>query len=296
MAMELSRRGFLGTAQATCGAAALFGITGTSVLGSDRSGGSTENTTENESVAPGFPSQDDEAVEEVVGASHARFDRVKELVTERPALAKASWDWGFGDWESALGAASHMGRKDIAEFLMSHGARPNLFTFAMLGQIEVVKGILEANPGIQRTPGPHGITLLQHARSRLRHDDLSENERAASAKMVEYLESVGDADIGAKSLEITVAQKKIYLGRYAFGFGTDDSLTVKLNRRGLLAIQRGDETSRTIHLVETHTFAPAGAPAVRLRFEVRDGVAQSVTVHDPAPIVKAVRTGGSSHG
>ncbi len=85
-----------------------------------------------------FPSQDPALVRETVAAAHTRIERVRELVEASPALAKAAWDWGFGDWESALGAASHMGRVDIAELLIAHGARPNLFTFAMLGQLDVV--------------------------------------------------------------------------------------------------------------------------------------------------------------
>ena len=82
-----------------------------------------------------FPSQEPALVREVVAASHTRLERVRELVSASPALAKAAWDWGFGDWESALGAASHMGRRDIAELLMGHGARPNLYTHTMLGRL-----------------------------------------------------------------------------------------------------------------------------------------------------------------
>ena len=57
-----------------------------------------------------FPSHDPSTVRDVVAASHVRIDRVRELVEASPALAKAAWDWGFGDWESALGAASHRNR------------------------------------------------------------------------------------------------------------------------------------------------------------------------------------------
>ena len=57
---------------------------------------------------------------EVVGSSHFKFDRLKELVDPRPELAKAVWDWGYGDWEQAIGAASHVGRRDIAEYLMRY--------------------------------------------------------------------------------------------------------------------------------------------------------------------------------
>ena len=40
--------------------------------------------------------------------------RVKELVTTHPHLANAWWDWGFGDWESPLGAAAHTGRRNAS--------------------------------------------------------------------------------------------------------------------------------------------------------------------------------------
>lgn len=112
----LSRRQWMVSApSATLAAAALA-----------RAGGS-KSVSEN-SVHPEFPSHAPATVRELVTASHMNLSRVRELVEASPALAKASWDWGFGDWESGLGAASHMGRRDIAELLISRGARPNVFT------------------------------------------------------------------------------------------------------------------------------------------------------------------------
>ncbi len=227
-----------------------------------------------------FPSHDPAVVREVVAVSHTNIDRLRELVEASPALAKAAWDWGFGDWESALGAASHMGRRDIAELLMKHGARPDLFTFAMLGHREVVKAYVQAMPGIQRTPGPHGITLMSHARSG------GEQARA----VVEHLQSVGDADVEATSLEMTSAQTKVYIGRYSFGKSSADVFEVLTNRRGSLAIKRGARFGRTLNRVEEHGFAPGGASAVRVRFEVKNGRAVALTIHDPTPLVKALRT------
>ena len=227
-----------------------------------------------------FPSHNPATVREVVTVAHAKIDRLRELVEASPALAKAAWDWGFGDWESALGAASHMGRRDIAELLIKHGARPNLFTFAMLGHVAIVKAYVQAMPDIQRTPGPHGITLMSHARS---------GGEPAGA-VVEYLKSVGDADIGATSLDITSAQKKIYIGRYSFGKGDNDAFEVLTNRSGALAIKRGERFGRRLHRVEEHGFAPGGASAVRIRFEIEDGRATALTIHDPTPLVKALRT------
>lgn len=98
-----------------------------------------------------------------VGNAHGDFNRVKELLEQEPALLNAAWDWGGGDWETALGAASHMGRKDIALFLIEKGARMDIFAAAMLGKIEIVQSILTAFPEARHSKGPHGIPLQAHA-------------------------------------------------------------------------------------------------------------------------------------
>src|SRR5512134_2260461 len=100
-------------------------------------------------------------VQDFVGKSHADLEGVKELLVREPALINASWDWGGGDWETGLGAAAHMGRKDIANFLLENGARLDLlFAAAMLGRLEIVTAALEAYPDAINTPGPHGIPLI----------------------------------------------------------------------------------------------------------------------------------------
>lgn len=86
------------------------------------------------------------------------------MLAERPSLANGVWDWGGGDFETALGGASHMGRADIATFLVAHGARIDLFAAAVLGKIEIIRAATAAFPGIHRTPGPHGIPLIAHAK------------------------------------------------------------------------------------------------------------------------------------
>ncbi|MBI5354432.1 MAG: ankyrin repeat domain-containing protein [Chloroflexi bacterium] len=102
-------------------------------------------------------------VEEFVGKAHGDLDRVSELLEREPLLVNSAWDWGGGDWETALGAASHMGRKDIANFLLKNGARIDLFAAAMLGKLEVVKSVLMLYPEAIHVPGPHGIPLIAHA-------------------------------------------------------------------------------------------------------------------------------------
>lgn len=102
-------------------------------------------------------------VQEFVGKAHADLDGVKEMLLREPALINSSWDWGGGDWETALAAAAHMGRRDIAAYLLEHGARLDLFAAAMLGNLDIVKATLETYPDSINIPGPHGISLIAHA-------------------------------------------------------------------------------------------------------------------------------------
>ena len=104
-------------------------------------------------------------VHEFVGNAHGDLNRVRELLAQEPALINASWDWGGGDWETGLGAAAHMGRKDIANFLLEKGARLDLFAAAMLGRLEIVRAALAAYPEALHIPGPHGIPLIAHAQA-----------------------------------------------------------------------------------------------------------------------------------
>jgi len=111
------------------------------------------------------PALDPQTVEKFVANAHGDLDVVRALLEEEPALVNATWDWGGGDWETALGAAAHMGRRDIALFLLERGARMDIFAAAMLGRVEVVRTVLEADPGARDFPGPHGIPLIEHARA-----------------------------------------------------------------------------------------------------------------------------------
>jgi hypothetical protein len=108
---------------------------------------------------------DAELVQAFVSNAHGDLDTVRELLEREPALVNATWDWGGGDWETGLGAAAHMGRRDIASFLLEHGARLDIFAAAMLGETEIVRAMLTAFPPLREAPGPHGIPLLAHAKA-----------------------------------------------------------------------------------------------------------------------------------
>ena len=111
------------------------------------------------------PALELELVQEFVAKAHGDFERIKEMLAQQPSLVNSTWDWGGGDFETALGAASHMGRKDIANFLLEQGARLDLFAAAMLGNLDIVKAALAAYPDAIKIPGPHGISLVAHARA-----------------------------------------------------------------------------------------------------------------------------------
>lgn len=116
------------------------------------------------------------------------LDMVKRLLEKEPALLNATQDWGGGDWESGLGGAAHMGNRAIAEFLLSKGARIDLFCAAMLGQLDVVKGVLTALPSLIDSKGPHGFTLHAHAKAGGKEAE----------KVLDYLQSIKKVDLTPK--------------------------------------------------------------------------------------------------
>jgi hypothetical protein len=109
------------------------------------------------------PALEGNLVREFVGNAHGDLEAVRNALAAQPELVNAAWDWGGGDWETALGAAGHMGRRDIAELLLAHGARLDVFAAAMLGEVDVVRAILAAHPEVREATGPHGIPLRAHA-------------------------------------------------------------------------------------------------------------------------------------
>lgn len=105
-----------------------------------------------------------ELVRSFVGAGHkdANIAQIKEMLDRDPKLVFASHDWGEGDWETALGGASHTGSREMARYLLSRGARIDSFCAAMLAEREVVAALVAANPSVVTSRGPHGYTLLYH--------------------------------------------------------------------------------------------------------------------------------------
>ncbi len=141
--------------------------------------------------APGFnprwqkPQINRLLVQDFVIYAHMDLPMVKKLLDKEPALVNSFMDWGGGDWESALGAASHMGNRDMASFLLERGARMDIFCAVMMGQLDAVKAFLTLQPKLIDAKGPHGFSLHFHAQLAGKDAD----------KMLEYLQSVKKVDL-----------------------------------------------------------------------------------------------------
>jgi hypothetical protein len=229
-------------------------------------------------VDDSFPSQHPALAKEIVGVSHFGLARVKELVHQHPSLAKASWDWGYGDWETALGAASHTGQRAIAELLIENGAPHTLYSATMLGQLDVVKAIIAASPGAQRIRGPHSLSLMVHA--------MKGGPNAAA--VVQFLESLGDADLPLTDGTLAPEERASLEGRYAFGDRPRDRFVVDV-QQNQLGLNRPGGTRRNLFHLGHLEFHPNGAPAVRIRFEREGAKIAALTLSDPDLVVRARR-------
>jgi len=109
-----------------------------------------------------------ELVKEFVVAGHGGkagdLDKVKSMLQDYPNMIFTKYDWGNGDYEAAIEGAGHMGNKEIAEYLIVSGSRVTLFVLTMLGKTELVKPVLEQYPSLIFAKGPHGFTMLHHAK------------------------------------------------------------------------------------------------------------------------------------
>jgi hypothetical protein len=224
---------------------------------------------------------------EVVGVSHFNLDRLKKLVDPRPELANATWDFGFGDWESAIAAGSHVGRIDIVQYLIGKGAAPTLFTHAVMGNFNLVKAVIEAYPGVQKCPGPHGISLLQHAQTGL---DADNGNKTQSKRLVAYLQKLGDAG-GKQYQPVEESEKAQYLGDYLFEDDANNGFSVKLNMRKMLSLGRKGKSGGTLYRMEGHTFSYNGMPSVTVTFNVEADKIVSVTVQEPGLALTARKQG-----
>jgi len=232
------------------------------------------------SAADAFPQQDPSTVKDAVTASHGNVALIRELVERQPALARASIDWGFGDWETCIDAAAHVGNKPIADLLLTHGARPTIFSAAMMGQLDAVKAFVAARPGIQRTLGPHGITLMAHAKA----------GGADAAAVVQYLASLGDADTPSPTQPLDSGERDALAGKYVYGAGPRDHFIIDVQQDRLGIDRPSGPARRFLMHTGNLVFFPSGVPSAKIAFVKEGGRITQLTLADPNLMVTAKRS------
>lgn len=261
MTMQPSRRLFLETLSIVVPVAGVFGTGHPDAASLD--------------VPMLYPTQPPELVQEMVVVAHFNLARVKELIERQPTLAKATWDWGFGDWETALGAASHTGNREIAQLLLTRGAHPTIFSAAMLGQLDVVKGFIAAAPALARTRGPHSISLLAHATA----------GGAQAQPVVDYLKTVEGSNDTPAVQPLSDADAASITGTYTFGPTPADRFEITANK-AQMQIGRPGHYARGLFHLGGLVFCPMGAESVRIAF-TRSADAMLLTIRDPDVVLVA---------
>jgi len=192
-----ARRSFFRTSAAWAGSlavgAGMLQLHGQHVLAQEPASpsGPTESPFERDYEAPGFkpswkkPQINRQLAQDFIIYAHSDLEMTKKLLERQPGLINASIDWGAGDWETALGGASHMGRHEIVEFLLSRGARIDLFCAAMQGQTDAVRSFLTLQPSLIDAKGPHGFGLHFHAQV----------GGEKSKETLDYLQSVKEVEL-----------------------------------------------------------------------------------------------------
>lgn len=106
-------------------------------------------------------------VDEFIDIAHGQkrgsgdnLTKVKGLVTKYPALVHAVHSDGD---ETGIGAAAHMGEREIVQYLLVQGAPLDIATAAMMGWRDKVTGFLRQDSSQVKATGAHGCALLYFA-------------------------------------------------------------------------------------------------------------------------------------
>ncbi|MEQ8907946.1 MAG: hypothetical protein RIC95_02025 [Vicingaceae bacterium] len=231
-----------------------------------------------------YPQLLSDQVLEAVSFAHFQHDKLKRMLQKRSELAKATWDWGFGDFESAIEAASHVARFDIIDLLLAHGARPNLFTYCTLGNFELVKSVLHFSPELSKTRGPHGISLLQHAKNGQLHRG-SNKEKEAYRPLIAFLTKIEGEE--PSEVELSSEQKEPYLGNYRYGNSDFQSFSVKQNLKGKLTFGKVGTFGGALTYLGNDRFIYSGAPQVKLHFIKEKQHVKALILKDAGLTVRA---------
>lgn len=166
-------------------------------------------------------------IREFVIAAHFNLEKVQTMLKAQPALLHARHQWGEGDYEDALGAASHVGNHAIAEYVLTQGARLTIFAAAMLGRSDDVRAFLEADASLANGRGAHQIPVMFHA------------ALSGSTAITELLQSYGCREGYSGALHAAISSGHLEMLNWLLTHGADDVQV--LNYEGKTPLQKAME-------------------------------------------------------
>jgi ankyrin repeat protein len=169
-----------------------------------------------------------------VSVAHVDFEKVKQLHKLCPTLlmTRATWD------ELAIEAAAHMGLAPMAQFLADLGAPVSTCTAALLGASDLVKRLVQEDPGCLQERGAHDIALLAYT--------------AFASQQLEIAEFLLDAgadvhvrSLGQTTLHIAASKGYVDLARLLLDRGADVNAPAKVRGRDRTPLAIAVEAKQT---------------------------------------------------
>ena len=111
-------------------------------------------------VDPEWERDNQELIRSFVLPCHFGLDQAREVLKQDSRLVNARY---FDFDEAPIEAASHMGRTDIAKFLLGNGAPYTVHCSVMMGHLEAARSFFDADAAQAVRPGAHTIPMMFHA-------------------------------------------------------------------------------------------------------------------------------------
>ncbi len=96
---------------------------------------------------------------EVTGVSHAKIEKLKALIAKDRRLI---WSISTDD-ELAIEASAHVGNRDGMRFHLDHGAPLSLPTAVSIGDVAMVRFLLDRDPKLVHERGAHDFAAMHYA-------------------------------------------------------------------------------------------------------------------------------------
>ncbi len=168
-----------------------------------------------------------EQIRNFVLPAHGNLEVVRQMLAEEPRLLNEKYE-EFD--ETALEAASHVGNRPIAEFLLEQGAPMNIYTAAVFGLTDEVARYLDEDPELANGNGVHGISLLYHA------------ALSGNVELVEMLVERGNTQSPDQPLLGAASYGRLEMAKWLLERGADKTATNFQNKTALdIATLREDE-------------------------------------------------------